>query len=91
MNIYLYAPPGTTIVGATVNGEAIVLPKLHDTDYPVGRVNVIVNPASTVTLTYDVVGDSTPPKQLEALVTPMVHPTPVTVAPLECATVSKGE
>ncbi len=86
--VYLYAPPGTHIAGATVNGEKVELADLHDTDYPVGRVRLIVEPGATMNLTYTVEGEPTKTKKIEAIVTPMVHATKVSTTPLDCTTVA---
>ncbi len=90
MIVYLYAPPGSTITGATVNGQPVSLAALHDTDYPVGRITLSVDPASTATITYDVATPSVQEKTLEALVTPLVWPTVVTQGQLDCATVGQN-
>ena len=37
MVVMLYAPPGSQIVGASLNGQPVALESLHDTDHPVGR------------------------------------------------------
>lgn len=89
MIVYLYAPPGSQIIGATVDAEPVALEALHDTDYPVGRVIVSVQSGATVKLSYDLVADGPGKKALEAQVTPMVNPTTVTAGRLDCATVSK--
>ena len=88
MFVYLYAPPGSTIIGATVDGTPVTLESLHDVDYPVGRLRPSVNPGATVHLTYDVTAPGTTVKKLEAKVTPMVNPTTVTTKPLDCSTVA---
>ena len=88
MVVMLYAPPGSQLSGATVNGEAVELPAFHDTDYPVGKLTVSVEPGATVTVSYDLVAASAGAKALEAQITPMVNPTAVTTVPLDCATVT---
>jgi hypothetical protein len=90
MIVMLFAPPGSRISGASVNGTPTALESLHDTSYPVGRIVVKVNPGASATLTYDIVAAKPGTKALEALVTPMVNPTPVTTVPLDCATVAKN-
>ncbi len=87
MQVFLYAPPGSTITGATVNGQPVELAPHHDTDYPVGKLTVTIDPAAWATLTFDVVAAEPGEKKLEALVTPMVHATPIAEAPLDCASV----
>lgn len=91
MFVYLYAPPGSTITGATVNGKAIALDPLHDTDYPVGRIRVLVNPGQTITLTYDITMPGTAERKLKAEVTPLVKPTVITSEPLDCSTVAPAK
>ena len=89
MIVYLYAPPGAQIIGATVGAEPVALEALHDTDYPVGRIIVSVQPGATVKLSYDLVAEGAGKKTLEAQVTPMVNPTTVTAGRLDCATIPK--
>ena len=89
MIVMLYAPPGSQISGASVNGKPVALEGLHDTSYPVGKIIVSVDPGATATLTYDVVAAKPGKRALEALVTPMVNATSVTTAALDCATVAK--
>jgi hypothetical protein len=90
MYVYLYAPPGSTITGSTADGVPVALIGRHDTDYPVQRVLVQFAPGATETVTFNVVAAKAGVKKLEAQITPMVHATPVTTAPLDCASVPKG-
>ena len=87
MHVYLYTPPGSTIVGATVDGAAVPLEPFTDGDYPVGRALLTLPPGATSTVVYDVVAASPGQRALEAQVTPMVSPTPIETAPLDCASV----
>ena len=89
MIVYLYAWPGSQIIGATVDAEPVALEALHDTDYPVGRIIVSVQPGATVKLSYDLVAKGSGKKTLEAQMTPMVNPTTVAVGRLDCATIPK--
>lgn len=89
MIVYLYAPPGAQIIGAAVYAEPVALEALHDTDYPVGRIIVSVQPGATVKLSYDLMAGGPGKKTLEAQVTPMVNPTTVTGGRLDCATIPK--
>jgi hypothetical protein len=89
MDVILYAPPGSTITGATVDGAAVDLKKLHDTDYPVGKRQVMFLPGATANVTYDIIAAKPGKKKLAADVTPMVHPTAIDTIPLDCATVAK--
>ena len=86
--VLLYAPPGSTITGATLEGVPIQLAALHDTDYPVGRIVVEVMPGSVIHVTYDVVSSTPGEKELGVSVTPTLRTTPVTTEPLDCATVA---
>ncbi len=90
MLVMLYAPPGSQIVGATVDGAAVQLESFHDTDYPVAKLIVSMEPGATSKMTLDVVAAGTGTKALEAEVTPMVNPTTVSDLPLDCATVAAG-
>jgi len=88
MVVMLYAPPGSQIAGVTVNGVATPMPAHHDGDYPVGRMVVDVNPGASMNVTYDIVAPTPGVRTLEAKTTPMVSPTPIVTAPLDCATVT---
>jgi hypothetical protein len=86
--VLLYAPPGSIISGATVAGAPVQLQELHDTEFPVGKLIVLVRPGETVTLSYDFVSPGAGEKRLEAQVTPMVQPATISTEPLDCATVA---
>lgn len=88
MFVYVYAPPGSQIAGATVNGVAVAIDKLHDETYPVARLRVSVDPGATVSMTVDITAATAGKKTLEAQVTPMVNATAMVPTPLDCATVS---
>ncbi|AWB90135.1 hypothetical protein C2138_11800 [Salinibacterium hongtaonis] len=90
MQVFLYAPPGSTITGAVVNGQSVALEAHHDTDYPVGKLTVIVGPGESLRLSYDITAAEAGDKSLEVLTTPLVHPTLITTEALDCATVSVG-
>ncbi|TFD34642.1 DUF4012 domain-containing protein [Cryobacterium sp. TMT2-10] len=89
MIVMVYAPPGSQIVGATVDGAAVQLEAFHDTDYPVAKVTLTIEPGATSKMTIDVVAAGTSKKALEAQVTPMVNATSVSDLPLDCGTVAK--
>ena len=86
----LYAPPGSTITGITIQGGSVDVVPLHDTDYPVAKITVLVPPGGTATIAYDIVSKDATAKTLEADVTPTVTTTPVTKEPLDCATAAAG-
>lgn len=88
--LMLYSPPGSTITNATVNGEPYSLENLHDTDYPVGKVTVIVPPQGKLTVSYDFTAPKTGATNFEAIVTPLVHATPVDSRPVDCSTFAAG-
>ncbi|TFC63503.1 DUF4012 domain-containing protein [Cryobacterium sp. TMT2-15-1] len=90
MLVMVYAPPGSQIVGATVDGASVQLESFHDTDYPVAKLIVSMEPGATSKITLDVVAAATGTKALEAEVTPMVNPTTISDLPLDCATVAAG-
>jgi len=89
MVVLLYAPPGSTLSRATVNGNPVVLDALHDTDYPVGRVVVPIDPGASASVSYDFVATEPGTAKLDAVVTPMVNPTSVSTVALDCATVAE--
>ncbi|TFB61018.1 DUF4012 domain-containing protein [Cryobacterium sp. Sr3] len=88
MIVMVYAPPGSQILGATVDGAAVQLESFHDTDYPVAKLIVSMEPGATSKMAIDVVALGTGKKALEAQVTPMVNPTTISDLPLDCATVA---
>ena len=90
MIVMVYAPPGSRIVGATVDGVPVQLESFHDTDYPVAKLIVSMEPGATSKITLDVVAAGTGKKALEAQITPMVNPTTISDLPLDCATVAAG-
>ena len=90
MIVMVYAPPGSQIVGATVDGAPVQLDSFHDTDYPVAKLIVSMEPGATSKTTLDVVAAATGTKALEAEVTPMVNATTISDLPLDCATVAAG-
>ena len=90
MFVYVYAPPGSQISRATVNGAAVAPPAQHDENYPVARLVVSVDPGATATVSVDITAEKAGAKALLAAVTPMVHNTPIVPTPLDCATVAKG-
>ncbi|HYI32393.1 MAG TPA: DUF4012 domain-containing protein [Glaciibacter sp.] len=90
MIVLLYAPPGSTVLGVSVNGTPTALEPLHDTDYPVGKVVVTIQPGQSAAVSYDFVAAEAGHKALEATVTPMVNATTVANQPLDCATVPAG-
>ncbi|TQL48618.1 uncharacterized protein DUF4012 [Homoserinimonas aerilata] len=83
----IYAPPGSTINSATVNGGPLALGSYHDEAYPVSRVQLLVEPGATVTISYDITAPEAGEKALEAQITPMVNPTTIEESTLDCATV----
>jgi hypothetical protein len=87
MIIMLYAPPGSEIVSASVNGQPVIVESMRDTTYPVGKMTVSVEPGATLTMSYDVVAAEPGKKALEAQVTPLVNPTFQDERALDCATV----
>ncbi|TFB60253.1 hypothetical protein E3N86_09215 [Cryobacterium sp. Hz7] len=86
--VMVYAPSGSQIVGATVNGAAVQLVLFHDTDYPVAKLVLTMNSGATSKLSVDAVAAGTAKKMLAAQVTPMVNPTAITNVPLDCASVA---
>ena len=92
MFVIVYAPPGSTITGATMDGAPVDLADLHDTDFPVGKQRVSLPPGASSTVTFDFTTDSAGDvaKAFEAQVTPMVNATPITTEALDCSTVGAG-
>ena len=90
MLVYLYAPPGSTVVSAVVDGEAQPVSQFSDGDYPVTRSSIQLPPGYTGTLVYDLVAATPGDRALEAQVSPMVSPTVIDMVPLDCADVPLG-
>lgn len=90
LHLMLYASPGSTITAATVGGKAVTLTPYHDTDYPVAKVTPQFAPGASESVTFDVVAPHAGIRTLAADVTPLISPTRVTTAKLDCATVPKS-
>jgi hypothetical protein len=90
MVVMIYAPPGSEIIGAGLNGKPQNLVDYHDEAYPVRKMVVTIPAGGTSSLSYDIVAPAAGPKILEAAITPMVNPTAVDSTPLDCATVPAG-
>ncbi|MDQ1597519.1 MAG: hypothetical protein QOI70_943, partial [Microbacteriaceae bacterium] len=86
--VYVYAPPGSQIMGATINGAPAAFDLLNDEAYPVARLRVSVDPGAAATMTVDITAKKAGVKTLAAQVTPMVNNTNIVSAPLDCATVA---
>jgi hypothetical protein len=89
MFVYVYAPPGSTIAGATINGAPVALQAEHDESYPVARLGVSIDPSTAVSMTVDITAKDPGKKTLATQVTPMVNATKMVPTPLDCATVPK--
>lgn len=90
MLLYLYAPPGAQIVGATVDGVPVALAPLHDEVYPVGKIQIALNPGAGGVVSFELVSATPGQRVVETLLTPLVTPTVVTTQPIDCGTVSAG-
>ena len=83
-----YAPPGSTISAIRVDGQPVEITSYHDGEYPVARVRVSIEPQQTRNITFDIVAGQPGHRELNAFVTPLVYPTAVEVATLDCTTVA---
>jgi hypothetical protein len=90
MNVYVYAPPGSTIVRALVDGIPQPAGQFSDGPYPVDRQRIVLPAGSTGILEYDLLAATPGDRALEAQVSPMVSPTTIDQVPLECADVPLG-
>jgi hypothetical protein len=90
MVVMIYAPPGSEVIGAGLNGKPQAVEVKHDGAYPVRYMKVTIPAGGTSTVSYDVVAAAPGAKALEAAITPMVNPTVVDSLPLDCATVPAG-
>ncbi|KQX07305.1 hypothetical protein ASC59_05860 [Leifsonia sp. Root1293] len=80
----VYAPPGSTMVGASLNGQPASSTVTTDGDYPVNRIGTTIAPGATVTLDFDVLATDDELRTLSAEVTPVVSPTSVSTSELDC-------
>jgi hypothetical protein len=87
LHLMLYAPPGSTISAATVGGAAVPLTPYHDTTHPVAMITTQMAPGASQSMTFDVVAAKAGQRALDAQVTPLVSPTKITKAKLDCSTV----
>jgi hypothetical protein len=86
--LFVYAPPGSTILGATVEGKPVTLHALHDTDHPVARLVVLVEPATSAIVIVDIAMGEPGERDVEVEMTPLVVPTQRSVETLDCSTVA---
>ncbi|KQQ94634.1 hypothetical protein ASF62_11240 [Leifsonia sp. Leaf325] len=80
----VYAPPGSTMVGISMNGQPAPSTITTDGDYPVNRVGTTIAPGKTAQLDFDVVTTDDDLRTLSAEVTPVVSPTSVSTSQLDC-------
>jgi hypothetical protein len=85
--VLVYAPPGSTILGATVDGAAVVLQPFHDTDRPVAKIAVLARAGESTVMSIDISMGSPGKRLLEVQTTPGVVPTLQTTEALDCSTV----
>ena len=90
MIVYLYAPPGSTIVGASVDGVPQPVGGFRDGDHPVDRQRISLPAGATGTVQFDLVAAQPGDRALEAQVSPMVSPTVIDTVPLDCADAAAG-
>lgn len=90
IDLLAYAPPGSEIVGLTVDGVAETLDDFTDGDYPVSRMRTTIEPGVTQNVTFDFVAGEAGTRALESILTPMVRATPVQSTALDCSTVAAG-
>jgi hypothetical protein len=88
MFVYVYAPPGSTIAGASINGAPVALQAEHDENYPVARLLVSISPSTTVSMSVDITAKDPGKKTLATQVTPMVNAAKMVPTPLDCSTVA---
>ncbi|MEO8261275.1 MAG: DUF4012 domain-containing protein [Pseudolysinimonas sp.] len=87
LRVLVYAPPGATFLGATIDGVGVAVQPFHDTDRPVAALVVVAHPGAATVLSVDVAMGTPGERHLDVQMTPGVHPTIVTTAPLDCGTV----
>jgi hypothetical protein len=88
MYVYVYAPPGSTIAGASINGAPVAVQAEHDESYPVARLLVSISPSTTVSMSVDITAKDPGKKTLATQVTPTVNAPKMVPTPLDCSTVA---
>lgn len=87
--LFGYAPPGSTILGATVDGQPIELEALHDEDHPVARFVISPKPGEIVQVTLDILMAEPGIRQVDLRMTPLVHPVvELSTKELDCSTLT---
>lgn len=89
LDLLAYAPPGSTIVGASVGGTAVAPGALKDGPNPVSKVRVEIAPGATLRVTFEMVAVKAGDRLFDLSSTPLVHATAITKAGLDCTTVAK--
>ncbi|WP_308467509.1 DUF4012 domain-containing protein [Rathayibacter soli] len=87
LHLMLYAPPGSTVSAVSVGGASVPVTPYHDTTYPVSMITTQFAPGASQTVTFDVVAGTPGARTLAAQVTPLISPTQITTAKLDCSTV----
>ncbi|TFV95112.1 DUF4012 domain-containing protein [Orlajensenia leifsoniae] len=80
----VYAPPGSTMVGVSRNGQPAPSIITTDGDYPVNRVGTTIAPGETAQFDFDVLATDDDLRTLSAEVTPVVSPTSISTSKLDC-------
>ena len=78
-DVYVYGPVGSTLVGVTVDGQPVAVSGLPHLGRTVAKVNVLMAPGQTATITASFSAPAGAFGPLEVRHTPMVKSTPVTI------------
>lgn len=86
--VFLYLPPGATVLSTVQDGVPVETTNQQDADHPVQTVWVLLPPGATSEMTVDVLMGTPGTRQLVTDVTPMISGVERVTAPLDCATVT---
>ena len=81
---FIYMPPGSTLLGSTLDGATIGTMWLHDVDYPVARFPLALAAGQTKTLVFDYQAPLPGGRDIEVDLTPTIQGTEVTTSTVDC-------
>jgi hypothetical protein len=84
-NTYLYLPPGATVTGATVDGEAVRPDVRQDSQNPVVKTHSEIAPQTSTTIAVEYLLPEGTFRDIELEVTPLVNSTTISNEPLACS------
>lgn len=85
--LFIYLPPGATLLAASTDGAPVAATGQHDVDHPVQTMWVTIPPGGASEVSVDVLMGAPGVRKLVTEVTPTVQGTQLATTPLECGTV----